>query len=112
MNAARPPAGDRGRQSVERGYRSSSRCSTRRRKHVLARPNVGRRPACTLRELASLCLILRESEPPRIGLLARSERGDTACCKYAGELVAAVTLAQEALYHRNSDQIISTAKAI
>jgi hypothetical protein len=57
-------------------------------------------------------LILRESEPPRIGLVARSERGDTACCKYAGELVAAVTLPQEALYHRNADQIISTAKAI
>jgi len=57
-------------------------------------------------------LILRESEPPRIGLVARSERGDTACCKYAGELVAAVTLAQEGLYHRNADQIISTAKAI
>src|ERR1700730_10602949 len=60
----------------------------RRPKHVLARPDVGRRPACPLRELAALCLILRESRVPRIGLVARSERGDTACCTYAGELVA------------------------
>src|ERR1700676_58126 len=33
----------------------------RRPKHVLARPNVGRRPVWPLRELAALCLILRES---------------------------------------------------
>src|SRR3979411_2483263 len=38
-----------------------------RPQRVLDRANVGGRPACPLRELAALCLILRESESPGSG---------------------------------------------